>query len=505
MLCQLVCIDRRYQRMNCFNIRELQGILKRRFFTDLINTHEHHNVLNKSLINLRYKLNNSVNVNPDIFTYYNYNITSSVKNKVLNLGSNYYNNSLSLGNMNFKEIFFNYNIFMNGTNSITNVWFYLVNFVLNFSLFSIYSLIDFLKLFFINITINFNFLYFNINLDFLNFITVKTLLNTDSNIVSYNSNNIMSLGEVSNLTLMENSNNFRFLRFYNPLISYDYKCGHYLGIWEQLYPALINSYIEVGRGIRKAPWYYTDQYSDFLKLVLANHISTFTTPINLQLSEIENWYSSHVNPLNVFFNYIYELQNIQGFLTVRWIAFNALNQKFYKLINSYTIQQRVLANWRQLKFTREAWRCKLLSSHHQNTIYRRFNNEEGLVYAIERNAKDLIPGWAVITPFSSRTRYTITGRVDIALAGVLIVLNASIVSSVNFLVTYRYLSTLNNRKMRDTRSFFTEALIVGSWMIVFANPMLSIALVMLLSDRHWQTTFFDSSDFYTMLCILKPT
>jgi hypothetical protein len=32
MLCQLVCVDRRYQRMNAFNIRELQGILKRRFF-----------------------------------------------------------------------------------------------------------------------------------------------------------------------------------------------------------------------------------------------------------------------------------------------------------------------------------------------------------------------------------------------------------------------------------------------------------------------------------------
>jgi hypothetical protein len=32
MLCQLVCVDRKYQRMNCFNIRELQGILKRKFF-----------------------------------------------------------------------------------------------------------------------------------------------------------------------------------------------------------------------------------------------------------------------------------------------------------------------------------------------------------------------------------------------------------------------------------------------------------------------------------------
>jgi len=68
----------------------------------------------------------------------------------------------------------------------------------------------------------------------------------------------------------------------------------------------------------------------------------------------------------------------------------------------------------------------------------------------------------MITPFSARTRFTAVGRTDIGLMGVLLVLNASIVSSANFLVTYRYLSTLNNRKMRDSRSFFSEGLIVGS-------------------------------------------
>jgi len=68
----------------------------------------------------------------------------------------------------------------------------------------------------------------------------------------------------------------------------------------------------------------------------------------------------------------------------------------------------------------------------------------------------------MITPFSARTRFTAIGRVDIGLMGVLIVLNASIVSSANFLVTYRYLSTLNNRKMRDSRSFFAEGLITAS-------------------------------------------
>jgi heme/copper-type cytochrome/quinol oxidase subunit 1 len=116
-----------------------------------------------------------------------------------------------------------------------------------------------------------------------------------------------------------------------------------------------------------------------------------------------------------------------------------------------------------------------------------------LVWSVEKNAKDVLPGWAMITPFSGRIRYTAIGKVDLGLMGVFLVLNSSIVSSANFLVTYRYLSTLNNRKMRDARSFFTEGVMVASWMMIAANPMLAIGILMLLSDRHWQTCFFDYS------------
>ena len=99
----------------------------------------------------------------------------------------------------------------------------------------------------------------------------------------------------------------------------------------------------------------------------------------------------------------------------------------------------------------------------------------------------------MITPFSTRLRYTTVGKTDIGLFGVFLTLNASIISSSNFLLTYRYLSTLNNRKMRDARSFFTEAVIVTSLMMIAANPMLIIGILMLLSDRHLQTSFFDYS------------
>jgi uncharacterized membrane-anchored protein len=68
----------------------------------------------------------------------------------------------------------------------------------------------------------------------------------------------------------------------------------------------------------------------------------------------------------------------------------------------------------------------------------------------------------MITPFSARVKFTAIGKTDIGLMGILLVLNSSIISGANFLVTYRYISTLNNRKMRDARAFFTEGILVAS-------------------------------------------
>jgi hypothetical protein len=84
MLFQLVCTDRRYARMNCFNIRELQGILKRKFFTDLVNSHEHKDLLDKSMIGLRYKTNSNINLDPDMLSFYNFGLHNAGLSKSFN-------------------------------------------------------------------------------------------------------------------------------------------------------------------------------------------------------------------------------------------------------------------------------------------------------------------------------------------------------------------------------------------------------------------------------------
>jgi hypothetical protein len=68
MLAQLVCVDRRFQRMNCFNMREVQAILKQRFFADLQDEQTHHQLLDKTLIGLKLKLNGDAAHLPHEFT-----------------------------------------------------------------------------------------------------------------------------------------------------------------------------------------------------------------------------------------------------------------------------------------------------------------------------------------------------------------------------------------------------------------------------------------------------
>jgi len=91
MLCQLVCVDRRYQRMNCFNIRELQGNLKRKFFSDLVNSNDHRELLNNTMIGLRFKNNDLLSLNSDVFSFYQYGTNNNDRSRNMNFLNSYSN------------------------------------------------------------------------------------------------------------------------------------------------------------------------------------------------------------------------------------------------------------------------------------------------------------------------------------------------------------------------------------------------------------------------------
>ena len=107
MLAQLVCVDRRYQRMNCFNIRELQGILKRRFFTDVVNSADHRTILSSSMIGLRFTENNNLNLDSDILSFHRLGTSTSSKFRLSSLHSSYaaYNDKMSSNSSNYASYF----------------------------------------------------------------------------------------------------------------------------------------------------------------------------------------------------------------------------------------------------------------------------------------------------------------------------------------------------------------------------------------------------------------
>jgi heme/copper-type cytochrome/quinol oxidase subunit 1 len=315
------------------------------------------------------------------------------------------------------------------------------------------------------------------------------------------SSNVSSRIELNNLTLGIKYKNEdivgqrRSLRFDNPIFRYDYKSGDYFPKFNQeTYTHLLSTLAGITGGLRTSPWFFSPSSYEALS---SNFFNFFQTAVSWNWRSGYNTYNWTENRLlnsHTFYHFFLLLnKDTSKFNNMRWTSFDTLNQKFIKMFATSSMQQRVYSNWRQLKFTREAWRCKLLSARHQKNLFRRYVHENGVFWSIEKNARDLLPGWAMITPFSSRTRFTAIGKVDIGVSAIILVLISSIVSGVNFLVTYRYLSTLNNRKMRDARSFFTEGIMCSSWMMIAANPMLIIGLIMLLSDRHWQTSFFDYS------------
>ena len=462
------------------------------------------------------------------FFVFNTLINSLNVNSLLTFFSNFYNYSFSyyfpsLFSDNIIFLFYqklNYN-FLNSDFSIYNSPF------LNFSsiLFSFYNLIfinfNFLNLI-TNVTLIFNSFVIYVSNNIFNFpltlVTIlfsnktnnffssfyffelfdnKTQTNYSNNFnISYSSNFFSNTDATFNTKYLneENHNNSRYLKFYNPVFKYDYKSGDYFPkLYKQVYSYLFTSLNDVTNSVRTAPWFISENYAESFKENFFDFYKNITKTSNTSFGVIHQWSSSRFNNTDGFYNFFFVLSNDFNYTNKKWISLGSLNQKFYRMFNTSSMQQRIYSNWRQLKFTREAWRCKLLAARHQKTLFRRYFHEDGVFWSIERNAKDVLPGWAMITPFSARTRFTAVGKTDIGLMGVFLVINSSIISAANFLVTYRYLSTLNNRKTRDARVFFTESIIVANWMMIFANPMLAIAIIMLLSDRHWQTSFFDYS------------
>jgi hypothetical protein len=230
---QLVCVDRRYQRMNCFNVRELQGNLKRKFFTDLVNSNDHRDFLNQSILGMRFKTNNNLAITPDMEAFYSFGTTTTSKTKTFEFINSYneLNTAFIKSFINTTNYFIFFNI--NNFNILSNIITYVKSFFEVIKSINVYSIVTSFNMFnSLSNLISFNSNHFRFALDFNVTQTAKNTSLEQTKTTFFNSENINTIDTTTNTTssLSEVSNSYRFNRFSNPLISYDYKCGHYLGI-----------------------------------------------------------------------------------------------------------------------------------------------------------------------------------------------------------------------------------------------------------------------------------
>lgn len=109
------------------------------------------------------------------------------------------------------------------------------------------------------------------------------------------------------------------------------------------------------------------------------------------------------------------------------------------------------------------------------------------------SANQTVAGWTFITPFSSNTEYTGFGIQDMLILGVYYAGISTTISLVNLLITRRTLSMPGLRNRRILLPFMTITLLLMLRALSVITPVLGSAMLMLLTDRHWKTSFFDFS------------
>lgn len=114
-----------------------------------------------------------------------------------------------------------------------------------------------------------------------------------------------------------------------------------------------------------------------------------------------------------------------------------------------------------------------------------------LVKCISHN--QTVAGWTFITPFSSNTEYTGFGIQDMLILGVYYAGISTTISMVNLLITRRTLSMSGLRNRRVLLPFITITNLLMLRALSIITPVLGSAMLMLLTDRHWKTSFFDFS------------
>ena len=110
------------------------------------------------------------------------------------------------------------------------------------------------------------------------------------------------------------------------------------------------------------------------------------------------------------------------------------------------------------------------------------------------SATQTVAGWTFITPFSSDLRFTGFGVQDMLILGVIFAGVSTTISVTNLLVTRRTLAMPGLRTRRILLPFISISILLMLRALAVITPVLGSAMIMLLTDRHWDTSFFEFAE-----------
>lgn len=302
MLVQLICLDRRYQRMNCYNIREIQTLLKSKYTPNTVDNADVRFSLEDTSLGLRYYSNGIEYADPSIFVFYKNALTTSPRyqtsydfissyflspssHKVLmSTSSPMYASLLEISGLNAegplsyksRSVFTSIEVAVVDAlrPTVRPTAFTLKNLFetcVDYSLVSLYSLTaPFASPFgtlnelltSAKVLVSGSYLFplsdvFTPELlsRFSSFSASYTAAGSTSSKLTYGSASLAqdSLNVLSESSMQENAQNYRYLRLQNPVFKYDFKLGNYLPDTTKLLSShLFTTVNDVTAGVRRS-------------------------------------------------------------------------------------------------------------------------------------------------------------------------------------------------------------------------------------------------------------
>jgi len=138
--------------------------------------------------------------------------------------------------------------------------------------------------------------------------------------------------------------------------------------------------------------------------------------------------------------------------------------------------------WEIIKFPENLWHI----SENINSIQR-----QKLYITKSIDGNTTTSGWTFITPYTSNIKYSNVGPIDCLILGVIFAGISTTISFTNLLVTRRTLSMPGLKNRRFLLPFLTIAILLALRILVLITPVLAGCMIMIFTDRHWGTSFFD--------------